>query len=71
LETGKSSPEAICLCPMVESKPNGLSPTYCLCSLGYVKEMNEQTFGKPVDAELLDSVLQGAKRCRFKVTVQV
>jgi predicted hydrocarbon binding protein len=56
---------------MVESKPNGLSPTYCLCSLGYVKEMNEQTFGKPVDAELLDSVLQGAKRCRFKVTVQV
>jgi len=68
-ETGKSSPEGICLCPMVESKPAGLSSTYCLCSLGYVKEMNEQTFGRRVEVELLDSVLKGGKRCRFKVTV--
>lgn len=68
-ETGKSSPEGVCLCPMVESKPSGLSSTYCLCSLGYVKEMNQQTFGRPVEVELLDSVLKGGKRCQFKVTV--
>ena len=68
-ETGHAVPENICLCPMVESKPVGLSKTYCLCSVGYVKEMFEQTFGKPVDVQLVDSVLYGGKRCKFKITV--
>ena len=68
-ETGQAAPENVCLCPMVESKPVGLSKTYCLCSVGYVKEMFEQTFGKPVDIQLVDSVLYGGKRCKFKITV--
>jgi hypothetical protein len=68
-ETGEAAPENVCLCPMVESKPAGLSKTYCLCSVGYVKEMFEQTFGKPVDVQLVDSVLYGGKRCKFKITV--
>jgi len=68
-ETGEAAPEDVCLCPMVESKPAGLSKTYCLCSVGYVKEMFEQTFGKPVDVQLVDSVLYGGKRCKFKITV--
>lgn len=68
-ETGKPSPESVCLCPMVESKPSGLSSTYCSCSLGYVKEMFELKFDRPVDIELLDSVLLGGQRCRFKITV--
>ncbi len=68
-ETGQASPEGICLCPMVESRPKGLSRTYCLCSVGYVKEMHERTFGRSCEVELLDSVLYGGKRCRFKITV--
>ncbi|HVN74924.1 MAG TPA: DUF6144 family protein [Thermoanaerobaculaceae bacterium] len=68
-ETGGASPESVCLCPMVESKPAGLSRTYCQCSVGYVKEMHERKFGRPVQVELLDSVLYGGKRCRFKITV--
>ena len=68
-ETGQKAPENICLCPMVESKPDGLSRTYCQCSVGYVKEMFEQTFGKPVDVQLIGSVLYGEKRCKFKITV--
>jgi hypothetical protein len=68
-ETGQESPEGICLCPMVESKPAGMSATYCLCSVGYVKEMHELRFGRKADVELLDSVLMGGKRCRFKITV--
>jgi predicted hydrocarbon binding protein len=54
---------------MVESKPAGLSPTFCLCSLGYVKEMHEQMFMKPVEVELLSSVLRGDPSCKFKITV--
>jgi hypothetical protein len=68
-ETGQASPEGICLCPMVESKPAGMSPTYCLCSVGYVQEMHELRFGRKAEVELLDSVLMGGKRCRFKITV--
>jgi len=68
-ETGQESPQGVCLCPMVESRPPGLSPTYCLCSVGYVKKMHELRFGRKADVDLLDSVLMGGKRCKFKITV--
>ena len=68
-ETGGPSPEDICLCPMVESKPDGMSSTFCYCSVGYVKEMYGLKFGRTVDVELIDSVLKGGKRCKFKITV--
>jgi len=68
-ETGKSSPEHKCLCPMVETNPAGLSPTYCLCSLGYVKEMHEQMFMRPVEVELVSSALRGDARCKYRITV--
>ena len=68
-ETGAASPAGVCLCPMVESRPDDLSPTYCLCSVGYVKEMYERKFGRPCEVELLDSVLRGGPRCRFRITV--
>lgn len=69
-ETGQASPEKICLCPTAEAqKPGQISPTYCLCSVGYVKEMHERMLGRPVEVELVDSVLIGGKRCKFRMTV--
>ncbi len=68
-ETGLPSKQDECLCPMVETKPAGLSPTYCYCSLGYVKEMHEQMFQRPVEVELVSAVLRGDQRCKFKITV--
>ena len=68
-ETGQASPAGVCLCPMVESKPPGLSPTYCLCSVGYVMEWTERLFARRCHVELLESVLNGASRCRFRITV--
>jgi hypothetical protein len=68
-ETGKASPENLCLCPMVESKnPGGISKTFCLCSVGYVKELHERKLGRTVKVDLLDSVLLGGSRCRFRIT---
>ena len=58
-----------CLCPMVENVSAGLSPTYCHCSIGYVKEMFEQATGKPVQVALTESLKRGGKRCRFRVQV--
>jgi len=66
---GKPAPEEFCLCPLVESKPKELSPTYCQCSVGYVREYFTQVLGQPVKVTLQESVLRGGKRCRFKVDV--
>lgn len=69
-ETGQAAPENVCLCPMAEAQKAGqFSPTYCLCSVGYVKEMHERMLGRPVEVELVESVLRGGKRCRFRMTV--
>lgn len=69
-ETGQASPESLCLCPAAEAqKPGQISRTYCLCSVGYVKEMHERRLGRPVEVELVDSVLRGGKRCKFRMTI--
>ena len=56
-----------CLCPMVESITEGLSPTYCQCSTGYVREMFEQATGKSVEVTLTESLKRGGKACRFLI----
>jgi hypothetical protein len=69
-ETGQASPESVCLCPVAEAQKAGqLSPTYCICSVGYVKELHERMLGRPVEVELVDSVLRGGKRCKFRLAV--
>ncbi|HYG35750.1 MAG TPA: DUF6144 family protein [Clostridia bacterium] len=59
--------EGFCLCPVVEDGPEKLSPTYCHCSVGYVKEMFRQMVGRPVQVQLLRSVRRGDRECRFEV----
>ena len=62
--------DGYCMCPQVESGPSDLSPSYCFCSTGYVKESFERALGKPVKVELLDSLKMGGKDCVFKIEVQ-
>jgi hypothetical protein len=69
-ETGQPSPEHVCLCPTAEAQgARQLSPTYCWCSVGYVKELHERVFGRRVNVELVQSVLMGHPRCRFRITL--
>jgi predicted hydrocarbon binding protein len=69
-ETGQSAQEGICLCPTAEAQGiKKISPTLCWCSVGYVKEMHERVFGRPVNVELITSVLMGSPRCRFRITL--
>jgi hypothetical protein len=62
--------DGYCLCPMIENKPEILSPTYCQCSVGYVGYMFQRflTF-RPVTVELLESLRSGGKACRFRVSI--
>ncbi len=69
-ETGQASPEGVCLCAVAEAqRGKRMSPTFCWCSVGYVKEMHERVFGRPMKVELVQSVLMGHPRCRFHITL--
>jgi hypothetical protein len=69
-ETGQPSPEGVCLCPTAEAQSAAtMSPTYCWCSAGYVRELHERIFGRPVNVELTQAVLMGHPRCRFRITL--
>jgi predicted hydrocarbon binding protein len=68
---GLSMKEGYCMCPIVESGAAGMSKSYCNCSAGYVKEGMERATGKSVlKVEVLESILQGGKDCRFKVVIR-
>ena len=61
--------DGYCLCPLTEDGPEGLSPTYCICATGYVKEMFERMMGQSVRVELLESLRSGGKKCRFLIHI--
>ena len=61
--------DGYCMCPVVESGPVELSPTYCQCSAGYVKEMFERLTGSPCRVEVLESLRSGGSACRFKIDI--
>lgn len=69
-QKGLKIADGYCLCPMIEKGPETISPTYCQCSVGYVKYMFQKliTF-KPVEVELLESLRGGGKACRFKIEI--
>jgi hypothetical protein len=62
-----------CLCAVATGMQAALiqeeTRTNYHCSVGYVKEMNELKFGRSVEVELIDSVLKGGRRCKFRITV--
>jgi predicted hydrocarbon binding protein len=60
---------AECVCPAAKDHPEELSETYCICSLGWMKETFGAVVGKPVSVELSQSILRGAEKCEFVITL--
>lgn len=60
--------DGYCLCPILEDAPKDISPTFCHCSVGYVKEIFERGLGRPARVEVTETVLRGGKSCRFTIT---
>jgi predicted hydrocarbon binding protein len=56
-----------CYCGMVSKTKEKFSSTYCNCSRGWLLELFEQVFEKPVKVELLQSAIQGAANCKFVI----
>jgi hypothetical protein len=58
---------ATCTCPLV--KEGTTSPSFCDCTLGWQEEAYSTLLGRPVKAELEESLLRGGKRCAFKIKI--
>ena len=56
-------------CSLVRGLPadESLSLTYCHCSKGFVKKLWEAVLERPVEVELVQSVISGAEECRFVI----
>ena len=56
-----------CTCPMVKV---GETPgSFCDCTLGWQEEAYSEILGRPVKAELEESILRGGKRCVYRISV--
>jgi hypothetical protein len=61
--SGKPSP---CYCPLVKA---GRTPSqFCTCTLGWQEAAYSIILGKPVTAEIEETVLSGGSRCSFRIT---
>lgn len=56
-----------CSCPMV--KVGSTPGSFCDCTLGWQEETYAEILGRPVKAELEESILRGGKRCVYRIRV--
>lgn len=60
-----------CHCPWVKESlkagHSNISPTFCNCSAAFHKRSWEVIFGQTLQADVLETVLQGDLRCRFAI----
>jgi len=58
-----------CYCEMIAAAEGRVSPTYCHCSKGFVKKLWEDVLEKPVKVDFIQSVISGAKECKFAIHI--
>ena len=56
-----------CTCPLV--KPGVTPKDFCNCTLGWQKAIYSVVSGKPVEAEIEESILRGGARCVFRIRI--
>ncbi len=54
-----------CYCGQVKQTKEPLPRVYCYCSAGWYKQLFESALGRPVDVELVQSIVSGAHTCEF------
>lgn len=55
-----------CGCPLVKDGKI-TDPFLCNCTRGYAKEMFETLLNKPLEVELLETVLSGSEKCKLAI----
>jgi hypothetical protein len=60
---------AYCHCGLVKRSKEEISPTFCCCSGGWVKQLWEGILEQPVEVELTESLLKGDERCTHAIRI--
>ena len=58
-----------CYCGMVKKTKTPISYTFCNCSRGYLKDFFEGVFKKPVQLDIINTVIHGANECIFRIYI--
>ena len=61
--------DGYCMCNIMEDGPPNLSPTFCCCSTGYVRETFQRKINRRVGVELINSLKMGGDDCLFKIII--
>lgn len=59
--------KSYCVCPLIQNKKIEGLGALCCCSEGIIESMFAYVTGKSVKAEVVRSVLRGAKSCKYQV----
>lgn len=60
---------AYCHCGIVKRSSVEISPTFCCCSGGWVKQLWDGIFEEPVEVKLVESLLKGDNQCTHAVRI--
>ena len=59
-----------CYCGLVNKTKKPFNDlTYCYCGVGHIKQFFESALEKPIEVELLQSVITGAMSCEFVICI--
>jgi hypothetical protein len=58
-----------CVCPLIRNKKMEGLGMLCYCSEGIAERMFSYVSGNNAKAEVAQSILRGAKSCRYKITI--
>jgi len=56
-----------CYCPFVQGSLEEIPHSYCECSKAWAKQVFETVLKRPVEAEILQSIIRGADCCKIKI----
>lgn len=58
-----------CYCGSVSKTKESISLNYCYCSTGWYKKLFEEVLQKEIKVELIQSIINGADCCTFKIFI--
>ena len=59
-----------CYCGLVNKTEKPFKNlTYCYCGVGHIKQFFESALEKPVEVKIEQSVIAGAKSCKFLIHI--
>ena len=59
-----------CYCGLVKATKEKIPVTYCQCSRGYTQKVFEGIFERSLRVDLLQSIINGDKECKFAVYLE-